>query len=184
MRRTLMAALLLVALALQGCGATGQTAPAPPPGSAARSAAGPAAGPAAAAGDAERPSLAFSAQTLQGAAFDGATLAGRPAVLWFWAPWCPTCRAQSAGVARLAQRHGDDVSVVAVGGLADVADIRDVAGRIAGPVHLVDPEGLVWRHFGVTAQSTYLVLDADGAVVARGYLDDDDLAATVARLAP
>ena len=30
-------------------------------------------------------------------------------------------------------------------------------------------------HFGVTAQSTYLVLDEDGAEQAAGYLDDAEL---------
>lgn len=31
--------------------------------------------------------LAFSATTLDGGTFEGATLAGRDVVLWFWAPW-------------------------------------------------------------------------------------------------
>src|SRR3712207_8342970 len=30
--------------------------------------------------------LAFTGRTLDGAAFDAAALAGRPALLWFWAP--------------------------------------------------------------------------------------------------
>lgn len=31
--------------------------------------------------------LAFRGSTVDGAAFDGAELAGRPVVLWFWAPF-------------------------------------------------------------------------------------------------
>jgi thiol-disulfide isomerase/thioredoxin len=116
--------------------------------------------------------LAFTAEGLDGSSFDGEMLAGRPAVLWFWAPWCPTCRAQAPGVSRLAEQYDGQVSVVGVGGLADAGDIRDFAEQVDGPTHLVDPDGEVWRHFGVTAQSTYLVLDADGGVVAEGYLDD------------
>jgi len=50
-------------------------------------------------------------------------------------------------------------------------------------VQLADPEGAVWRHFSVTAQSTYLVLDADGSQVAKGYLDDAELGDMVDRLA-
>jgi hypothetical protein len=46
----------------------------------------------------------------------------------------------------------------------------------------MDPQGALWRHFGVTAQSTYVVLDADGEVVADGYLDDHVLADKVAEL--
>jgi thiol-disulfide isomerase/thioredoxin len=127
--------------------------------------------------------LSFSARTLDGDSFDGQTLADKPTVLWFWAPWCPTCRAQAPGVARLADEYAGRVNVVGVGGLADAADIRDVARQIEGPLHLVDEEGEVWRHFGVTAQSTYLVLDAEGGVVAEGYLDDPVLADKVAGLA-
>jgi len=126
--------------------------------------------------------LAFSGETLGGARFEGEQLEGKPAVLWFWAPWCPTCRAQAAGVSALAERYDGEVNVVGVGGLAGVADIRDFAARVQGPTHLVDPDGAVWRHFGVKAQSTYLVIDADGAVVAEGYLEDQALADQVAGL--
>jgi len=120
--------------------------------------------------------LAFTAETLDGSSFDGETLAGRPTVLWFWAPWCPTCRAQAPGVSRLAEQYDGQVSVVGVGGLADAGDIRAFAEQVDGPTHLIDTDGEVWRHFGVTAQSTYVVLDADGVVVAEGYLDDHVLA--------
>jgi len=40
---------------------------------------------------------------------------------------------------------------------------------------LSDDDGAVWRHFGVTAQSTYLVLDKNGKQLASGYLSDDEL---------
>ncbi len=69
-----------------------------------------------------------------------------------------------------------------MGGLADAADIRDFARQVDGPMHLIDEEGEIWRHFNVTAQSTYVVLDADGVVVSEGYLDDNALADQVAEL--
>ena len=46
-------------------------------------------------------------------------------------------------------------------------------------VLLSDPEGAVWRHFDVSTQSTYLVLDEDGNEQASGYLDDAELVAAV-----
>ena len=166
MRRTSTAGLILIAvlLLLTGCGAasTGSTSSGPP-----RAA----------------QHLGFSAETLDGASFKGASLAGKPAVLWFWAPWCPTCRAQATGVSRLAEEYAGQVNVVGVGGLAEVEEIRDYAREVEGFTHLVDPDGAVWRHFGVTAQSTYVVLDATGEVVAEGYLDDHVLAEKVAELA-
>lgn len=130
------------------------------------------------------PLLDFEGTTLEGASFSGATLAGKPTVLWFWAPWCPTCRAQAPAVSALAQEYADTVNVVGVGGAASVTDIEDVARDIAGPTHLIDEPGSVWQHFGITAQSTYVVLDADSNLVTDGeFLSDDDLRSTVASLA-
>ncbi|MDH2393959.1 redoxin family protein, partial [Streptomyces sp. HNM0663] len=39
---------------------------------------------------------------MDGKPFDAKTLAGKPAVLWFWAPWCPTCKGQAAETAKVA----------------------------------------------------------------------------------
>lgn len=110
-------------------------------------------------------------------------MAGKPALLWwFWAPWCPTCRAQQPGVSELAQTYRGELRVVGVGGLDSTAAITAYAEEVRGFPHLVDEHGAVWRHFGVTAQSTYVLLDADADVVAQGYLDDAQLAARVADL--
>jgi thiol-disulfide isomerase/thioredoxin len=156
--------LLAAVLALSGCAASGSNTE-----SGARS-------------GASAVSLKFTGEDIDGALYDGEQLAGKPTVLWFWAPWCPTCRAQAGGVETLAQEYAGRVNVVGVGGLADAADIRDFARQVEGPMHLVDEEGEIWRHFNVTAQSTYVILDADGVVVSEGYLDDDALADEVAEL--
>ncbi len=126
--------------------------------------------------------LSFTGERLDGSSYDGRTLEGKPVVLWFWAPWCPTCRAQAGHVETVAAEYAGRVNVVAVGGLADADDIEAFARDVDGPTHLVDVEGAIWRHFGVTAQSTYVLLDSDGAVVSQGYLDDEALSAQVAEL--
>ncbi len=137
-----------------------------------------------AAGDTVPEALQFRAETLGGRAFEGADLAGQPAVLWFWAPWCPTCRAQAPGVNALAQAHAGEVSVVGVGGLDDTAAMQDFATGVDDVVTLIaDDEGAVWRRFRVTEQSSYVVLDARGDTVASGYLDDAELRALVDDLA-
>lgn len=166
MRVRSVSALLLGVLLLSGCTATGEQV----------------ADASTGASSSDTASLAFTSDTLDGSLFDGTQLAGKPAVLWFWAPWCPTCRAQAPAVSSLAEKYDGQVNVLGVGGLADVGDIRDYARQVDGPVHLVDPKGAVWRHFGVTAQSSYVILDADGGIVAAGYLDDQVLAAKVAEL--
>ncbi len=131
----------------------------------------------------EMADVGFSARTLAGEPFEGASLAGTPTVLWFWAPWCPTCRAQIATVSGLGREYDGRVNVVGVGGLDTQDAIEELAGGIEDITHLVDDEGEVWRHFGVTAQSTYTVIDADGAIVHEGYLDNGALEDLVASLA-
>jgi hypothetical protein len=70
-----------------------------------------------------------------------------------------------------------DFSGTTIDGVTALAERHDM-----GIPHLDDPGGAVWRHFGITAQSAYVVLDADGVVVAEGSLGDEELAAEVAEL--
>lgn len=135
------------------------------------------AGPAASATGAVPSTLAFTARTVNGAAFDGATLAGRPTVLWFWAPWCPTCAGQAKGVKTTAEQLVGKVNVVGVGGLDDEAAMKRFIGerKLDAVPHLSDQAGVVWKKFGVTSQSTFVLLDSRGAVVHKGVLKGDDL---------
>ncbi len=126
--------------------------------------------------------LDFTGTTVDGSPFDGSTLQGKPAVLWFWAPWCPTCRAQSSNVSDLAQEYDGQVAVVGVGGLDSAEAIEELATQIPHVTHLVDDRGQVWQHFRVTAQSTYTVIDAEGEIITEGYLDDAELNDLVAQL--
>lgn len=129
--------------------------------------------------------LTFTATTVDGADFDAADLAGKPTVFWFWAPWCPTCVSQSPQVLELAEEHGDAVNVVGVAGLDESAAMADfITMTDTGDLtHLDDEEGAVWRQFGITAQSTFAVLDENGVVTYTGYLEPDELADRVAELA-
>jgi thiol-disulfide isomerase/thioredoxin len=114
---------------------------------------------------------------VDGSSFDGASLRDRPVLLWFWAPWCPTCRSQLPEVQRIASAYGDRLQVVGVGSL----DSRDAIARFAEQtsdftVQLVDEKGSIWRHFDITEQSSFVLLDSEGKVVHRsGYGGDDDL---------
>lgn len=127
--------------------------------------------------------LDFTGVTVQGESFDGATLAGRPTVLWFWAPWCPTCRGQIPQVEALESVHGGEVNVIGVGSLDSAEAIAEFAGDVTGVTHLEDVDGELWTRFGVTEQSSFVVLDADGAVAFEaGYGGTSDLEAEVESL--
>lgn len=183
-RRAAAVALGLALTVLAGCGS--QTSSEADASGDAETSAGSAAGSGDSGSSSSRTpaTLDFTAETVAGDAFAGADLAGKPTVLWFWAPWCPTCRAQIDGVGKLAKTYGSDVNVVGVGALDEREAIEGFAEDVSPDVTLLaDPDGEVWRHFEVTAQSTYVLLDGDGARIGAGYLDDAELAAMVADMA-
>ena len=161
---------LVAALALAGCGRSDGGRPeagaAPPPSSAPTSL------------------LAFSATTLDGAAFDGTTLTGRPVVLWFWAPWCPICLQQAPGVRDAVAEYGDKVAIVGVAGLDRTAAMPDFVrmAKVEEMTHLADEAGVVWKRFEVTAQSTFVLLDADGTITFKGRLAANEVVGAVAAL--
>ncbi|HEY5978260.1 MAG TPA: redoxin family protein [Microlunatus sp.] len=128
--------------------------------------------------------LQFDGTTVGGGSFDGASLTGRPVLLWFWAPWCPTCRAQLPEVEEIGETYGD-VQVVGVGSLDSASAIEQFAGRTSGfTVHLVDEKGSIWKHFGVTEQSSFVLIDAAGSESFRaGYGGSDELAERVRAVA-
>jgi len=190
MRRTVLAATLTGLLAVAGCGGGGDGSASPPERVESGTATGagtvspPVATPSSAA-PATPEQLRFTGRTVDGRDFDGASLAGKPAVLWFWAPWCPTCMRQSTAVRDTAARYQGKVNVVGIAGQDDLAAMRKfVKDQNVGSVpHVADEPGAVWKRFGVSAQSTYVVLDGAGKVTHKGYLDADGLAKQVAGVA-
>ncbi|MBT2529771.1 redoxin domain-containing protein [Streptomyces sp. ISL-99] len=116
--------------------------------------------------------LNFSATTVDGKPFEAKTLAGKPTVLWFWAPWCPTCKGQAAATAKVAADQQGKANVVGVAGLDKNAAMRDFVsdtGTGSFP-HLSDEKGEVWKRFEITQQSFYVILDHTGRTVYEGVL--------------
>ncbi|MEV4723179.1 TlpA family protein disulfide reductase [Micromonospora humida] len=129
--------------------------------------------------------LRFTARTLDGTAFSAAGLAGRPVVLWFWAPWCATCASQAWTVAEIAPKYRDTVPIVGVAGLGEQKAMRSFVTEfeLGGTTQIDDRAGALWRRFEVVEQSTFLIIDREGKVVHQGFLDGEDLTRRVAALA-
>jgi thiol-disulfide isomerase/thioredoxin len=173
-----------LALALAGCGAEDPAASGDTEKSASASAGttagtgGPASpdssAPAQAGSDATAvpDTLRFTGTTVDGRSFDAATLAGRPTVLWFWAPWCPTCKAQGPETAKVAAEFEGRANVVGVAGLDKPQAMKDfVADTEVGAFpNLSDEDGDIWKKFEITEQSVYVILDKDGKTVFTGSL--------------
>ncbi|MEU4590705.1 TlpA family protein disulfide reductase [Micromonospora aurantiaca (nom. illeg.)] len=160
----------------------GAVAPAPP---AAASPTGPASGPASASPAVVPAALSFTGKTLDGTAFDAAALAGRPVVLWFWAPWCATCASQAWTVAEIAPTYRDTVPIVGVAGLGEQKAMKSFVTEfdLGGTTQIDDRAGALWRRFKVAEQSTFVVLDRTGRVVHQGFLDGEALTRQVETLA-
>ncbi|WP_196776890.1 redoxin domain-containing protein [Haloechinothrix halophila] len=112
------------------------------------------------------PQLNFTATTLDGDEFSGETLAGEPAVLWFWTPWCAVCQHEAGFIADMADKHGDTVTFVGVAAQDNVEAMRAFANRfgIDSFTNLNDKDGSVWAAFEVPAQPAFAFISASGDV--------------------
>ncbi|WP_231750664.1 redoxin domain-containing protein [Mycobacterium sp. NAZ190054] len=108
--------------------------------------------------------LRFYGTELSGALFDGRSLIGKPAVLWFWtpAPYCSTCRDEAPIVSRVAAAN-PDVRFVGVAGRWDAASMRRfVDDHHLGFTNLTDANGQIWQAFFVPWPSAWAFLRPDG----------------------
>jgi thiol-disulfide isomerase/thioredoxin len=124
-------------------------------------------------------SLKFTGTTLDGKPFDAAGLAGRPVILWFWAPWCATCLGQGSSVNELAKQYTGRVSLVGVAGLdQSTSAMKDFVSQaeVGDVPHLNDRAGVLWKRFAIKEQSTFVMINRSGAVMQTGYMDSVTLA--------
>jgi thiol-disulfide isomerase/thioredoxin len=130
--------------------------------------------------------LNFTGKTVDGAEFSGASLAGKPAVLWFWAPWCSKCRSEAAGVASAAKATAGSVSFVGVAARDEVPAMQDFVRRydLSSFPHVADADAAVWKRFGVVEQPAYAFVKPDGTVeVVTSRVSAEDLMARAKALA-
>lgn len=191
--RPALAALSVAVLALTACAGTDEqpsggapTAPASPGQAPAGGAStGPAATSTGGAPAAVPQTLGFTARTIDGKPFAGSSLAGKPAVLWFWAAWCTRCRGVADEVAALQRENAARINLIGVAGLGSGDEAMRRFARdtgIDGFPNLADDGGEVWRRFDVTSQEHYVLLDSAGKVVHSGPLSQADLRQRVAGL--
>jgi thiol-disulfide isomerase/thioredoxin len=108
--------------------------------------------------------LDFTGTTVDGAAFAGADLTGKPVVMWFWAPWCTVCRAESPDVAKVAAEFEGKVTFVGIAGRGPVEDMQAFVDETStgGFTHVADVDGSLWARFGVIAQPSFVFVTPSG----------------------
>jgi len=107
--------------------------------------------------------LNFTGTTLSGATFNGASLQGRPAVLWFWTPWCPFCNQEAPSVAAVSAAN-PAVTFVGIATRADNAALQGFVSKYGlNFTNINDADGSIWAKFNVPWQPAYVFLRADGS---------------------
>ncbi len=123
--------------------------------------------------------LRFAARTLDGKDFSGGSLAGKAAVLWFWAPWCPKCQREAPAVASAAQANAGKVEFIGVAARDELAAMQGFVSeyQVDSFPHLADLDASLWRRFDVTRQPAYAFISPDGSVeVVKDQLSEAQLA--------
>lgn len=107
--------------------------------------------------------LNFTGTTLSGGTFNGASLQGKPAVLWFWTPWCPFCNAEAPSVSAVSAAN-PGVTFVGVSTRADVTSMQNFVSRYnLNFTNINDADGSIWAMFNVPWQPAYVFLRPDGS---------------------
>jgi thiol-disulfide isomerase/thioredoxin len=123
--------------------------------------------------------LQWTEATVDGREFDGRSLAGKPAVLWFWAPWCPTCRQEAPAIGEAA-RAVTGVTFVGVAAHDHVPAMQEFVAkyRLDSFENIADVDASVWTGFDIFAQPAFAFIGADGTVdLVLGTLSEHDLEA-------
>jgi peroxiredoxin len=111
--------------------------------------------------------------TLDGAAYDLAEKSDRPALVYFFAPWCRICAASSGNLVRLRRwRDQEDIEIVAVALDWQLAqEVRDYVDRHGLNVTVVLGDNRARQQWQVQAYPSYYVLDREHRIVRRdiGY---------------
>ncbi|HEY0634682.1 MAG TPA: protein disulfide oxidoreductase [Gammaproteobacteria bacterium] len=113
--------------------------------------------------------VTLAAVGLDGQPFDISQWRGQSGIIYFWAEWCPVCKANRHVITSLAE--GQRVMTIAMqsGSGAEVAAYMQKE-QFALPV-IVDEQGEIARRFQVSGVPVALIIDRDGRIsyVARGY---------------
>ena len=105
---------------------------------------------------------------LHGQPWSTASLAGKPAVVYFFAPWCGVCAASAPQLRWFDRWTSDDVQVVLVGlDWSTHDELHEYAAKhgLTMPILAGDPaSGAAYR---IRGYPTYYVIDAQGRIARR-----------------
>lgn len=124
----------------------------------------------------------FDLESLRGTRVDSASLAGKIAVVDFWATWCPPCEEQVPALNEFYRAHRDDGDVVVLGISVDTVGRDEVAAWVGekGVEYPILLDGMpVAQDLGAPGFPTLIVVTPDGRIDSRhvGWIEVDMLGA-------
>lgn len=118
--------------------------------------------------DERTPLPAFELVDLDGRTWRAGDLTGKPAVVYFFAPWCGVCAASSPQLRWFHRWRGDAVRVVLVGlDYGSTAELHDYARRHDLAMQVLAGTAATGADFRVQGYPTYYVIDSQGRIARR-----------------
>jgi len=112
----------------------------------------------------------FELTALDGSSWSTANLAGRPAVIYFFAPWCGVCAASSPQLRWFDRWRGDDVQIVMIGlDWSDQRELREYASKHELDVPVLAGDAATGTAYRIRGYPTYYVIDSQGRIARRDF---------------
>lgn len=105
-------------------------------------------------------------------------IAGKPAVIEFWATWCSNCKELEPTLAAAQKKYGARVAFIGVAVSVNQSPERVrryIAEHMLGFTHFYDRRGIGVEVYDVPATSYVVVLDKNGIVVYSGLGGKQDI---------
>ena len=111
---------------------------------------------------------AFALTDLHGRDWTTESLQGRPAVIYFFAPWCGVCAASSPQLRWFDRLAGDSVQLVLIGlDWQRREELEEYAADHALRVPVLAGSPSVGADYRIQGYPTYYVIDSEGRIAAR-----------------
>ena len=111
---------------------------------------------------------AFELTDLEGRTWRSKDLAGKPAVIYFFAPWCGVCAASSPQLRWFHRWRGDDVQVILIGlDYGSPSEVREYARKHSLTMPVLFGTPATGAAFRISGYPTYYVIDAQGRIARR-----------------
>lgn len=126
----------------------------------------------------------LTARALDGESVSMTRIAGKPAILYFWATWCPQCKIQREVLGSLSREWRDEVQLVALSVDDDVPSVSLYLKTHTPLARELQATPELLKQFSVEGLPTLVVIDGKGAVrnVSSGLIDATELRRIVAPL--